>query len=95
MTILVLKLCYRAIVIKKHGIGTQKRHVDQWHRIEDPEIILHNCSQLILDNYAKTYIGENIACSTNGARKIVYPDVKARPLSLIMYKTQLKVAQKP
>jgi hypothetical protein len=50
----ILKLYYRVILIKTAWYRYNDRQVDQWNRIDDPELNPQTYGNLIFDKGAKT-----------------------------------------
>lgn len=69
----------KSYINKTCGIAIRTDIIDQWNRLESPEINPYIYGQLIFDRGAKDHsMGERIIPSTNGAVKTGYLHVKER-----------------
>ena len=60
---------YKATIIQALGYRDKNRNIDQWNRVESPEINLHAHCHLSMTKQARIYKGEDTVYSISGAGK--------------------------
>ena len=66
---ILLHMYYKATVIRTVWCWHKNRNIDQWNKIESPEVNPYTFCYFIFDKGGKKYNGAKTASSINGAGK--------------------------
>ena len=69
-------LYYKAQSSRQYGTGTKDKNIDQWNKIESPEINSHTYGNLIFEKGGKNIQWKNAYSLTSSAGKTGQPLVK-------------------